>query len=111
MILWTEEASPPEYEEHFDEVVVGGAKPTLAGGWVFTLKRGERISPQLLADVRAIVHNREGLACTGVLIPMGKGSRRGERRLLKSLQGKTSKWITSCSSRRMRYYIYERINS
>jgi len=108
--LWTEEAPPPEYVAHFDEVAVAGGVPPLPDNddWVFILKAGELISSQLLANVRAVVHSREGRGYTGILVPTGKGS---ELRLLRSPEGKSSNWIVSCSTRRKRYYIYERNNS
>jgi len=109
--LLAEEAPPSEHVEFFDEVVLGDMKnlENCTSEWVLQLKAGEACSPLLLATVQGIVHSRDGKGYTSILLYVHTTScRREERRLFKRdapAGGKVSVWITSCKSRRKRYYI------
>lgn len=115
--LLAEEAPPLEHVEFFDEVVLGDMKNLVdcTSEWVLQLKAGEACSPQLLANVQGIVHSRDDKGYTSILLFVHTpDDQRKEERLFKRgapAGGKASVWITSCKSRRKRYYIDGRNNS
>ncbi len=109
--LLAEEAPPLEYTEFFDEVVLGDMEnlEDCTNEWILRLRAGETCSPHLLATVQGIVHSRDDKGYTSILLYVHTpDDRREEERLFKRgapAGGKVSVWITSCKSRRKRYYI------